>query len=62
MYGPRIIQIEFSVFWVMVLCIRVVEKLAASIITSRLITDIAVPFKTEIVSLRCPEVVHFVVC
>lgn len=68
MYGPWNIQNEFSVFWVMVLCKSnrllptVVEKLSASIITSRLIMDFAVPVKTDLVSLRYPWVVHCVVC
>lgn len=68
MYGPWIIRNSFSVFKVMVLCKSnrllptVVEKLAVSIITSRLIMDVAVPVKTEIVSLRYPGVICCVVC
>jgi hypothetical protein len=67
MYGPWVIQNVYSVFWVMVLSKSnrllptVVEKLAVSISTSRLIMDVTVPVKTEIVSLRYPGLVHSVV-
>jgi hypothetical protein len=63
MYGPWVIQNVFSAFWVMVLSKSnrllptVLEKLA----TSRLIMDVAVSVKTEIVSLRYPVLVHNVV-
>jgi len=67
MYGPWVAQNVFSIFWVMVLCESnrllpiVVEKFAVSVVTSWVIMDVAVPVKTETVSLKSPGVVNCVV-
>jgi hypothetical protein len=67
MYGLWVAQNVFSIFWFMVLCESnrllpiVVEEFAVSIVTSWVIMDVAVPVKTETVSLKSPGLVHCVV-